>query len=234
MVALLATTLLVGAAVQGLVGLGVGMVSAPVVTLLEPSLVPGMLLFMGLATPLVTLLHEHHDIDWRGLSWSLPMRIPGTLIGLFLVATVSERSLGLTVAIVVLLGVLLTVRSVELPINRITLVSAGVISGVTATATSIGGPPIAVLYQHQRPSRIRSTLAIYFAGGAVFSLVGLAAAGQLSVADVGIAALMLPSLVVGVLIARALRGRMPAGSIRAGVLIVCAASAVLLLVRSVS
>ncbi|HEU4566409.1 MAG TPA: sulfite exporter TauE/SafE family protein [Marmoricola sp.] len=232
--ALLATTLLVGAAVQGLVGLGVGMVSAPVVTLLEPSLVPGMLLFMGLATPLVTLLHEHHDIDWRGLSWSLPMRIPGTLIGLFLVATVSERSLGLTVAIVVLLGVLLTVRSVELPINRITLVSAGVISGVTATATSIGGPPIAVLYQHQRPSRIRSTLAIYFAGGAVFSLVGLAAAGQLSVADVGIAALMLPSLVVGVLIARALRGRMPAGSIRAGVLIVCAASAVLLLVRSVS
>jgi uncharacterized membrane protein YfcA len=153
---------------------------------------------------------------------------------LFLVATVSERSLGLTVAIVVLLGVLLTVRSVELPINRITLVSAGVISGVTATATSIGGPPIAVLYQHQRPSRIRSTLAIYFAGGAVFSLVGLAAAGQLSVADVGIAALMLPSLVVGVLIARALRGRMPAGSIRAGVLIVCAASAVLLLVRSVS
>jgi uncharacterized membrane protein YfcA len=233
-VALLATTLLVGAAVQGLVGLGVGMVSAPVVTLLEPSLMPGMLLFMGLATPLVTLLHEHHDIDWRGLSWSLPMRIPGTLIGLFLVATVSERSLGLTVAIVVLLGVLLTVRSVELPINRITLVSAGVISGVTATATSIGGPPIAVLYQHQRPSRIRSTLAIYFAGGAVFSLVGLAAAGQLSVADVGIAALMLPSLVVGVLIARALRGRMPAGSIRAGVLIVCAASAVLLLVRSVS
>lgn len=233
MVVLLATTLVVGAAVQGLVGLGVGMVSAPVVTLIEPSLMPGMLLFMGLATPAVTLVHEHHDIDWRGLAWSLPMRIPGTLVGLFLVATVSERSLGLTVAIVVLLGVLLTIRAVEVPISRLTLVTAGIISGITATTTSIGGPPIAVLYQHQRPARIRSTLAIYFGGGAVFSLVGLALAGEMTVAEVGIAALMLPALVVGVLIARVLRGRLPSDSIRGGVLLVCIASAALLLVRSV-
>ena len=233
MVGLLAATLVVGATVQGLVGLGVGMVSAPVVTLLEPRLMPGMLLFMGLATPIVTLVHEHHDIHWRGLAWSLPMRIPGTLLGLLLVATVSERSLGLTVAVVVLLSVLVTIRSVRLPINPLTLATAGVISGVTATATSIGGPPIAVLYQHEHPSRIRSTLAIYFSAGAVFSLVGLAATGQLTVAEVGIALLMLPALVVGVFIARVLRGRLPADSIRGGVLLVCAASALLLLARSV-
>jgi uncharacterized protein len=231
-VAVLAATLVVGAAVQGLVGLGVGMVSAPVVTLVEPRLMPGMLLFIGLATPLVTLVHEHHDIDWRGLAWSLPMRIPGTLVGLFLVETVSERSLGLTVAIVVLLSVLLTIRAAELPINRLTLVIAGIISGITATTTSIGGPPIAVLYQHQHPSRIRSTLAIYFAAGAVFSLVGLLSTGHLAPADAGVAALMLPALVVGVLVARVLRGRMPAGAVRAGVLLVCAGSATLLLLRS--
>ena len=132
MVALLATTLLVGAAVQGLVGLGVNMVSAPVVALLAPQLVPGMLLFMGIATPLVMLVRDHHDIDWRGLAWSLPMRIPGTLVGLFLVATVSERSLGLTVAVVVLLGVLFTARSVELPLNRVTLSTAGMASCCSA------------------------------------------------------------------------------------------------------
>ncbi|HET8604992.1 MAG TPA: sulfite exporter TauE/SafE family protein [Marmoricola sp.] len=232
--ALLATTLVVGATVQGLVGLGVGMVSAPVVTLLEPSLMPGMLLFMGLATPLVTLVHEHHDIDWRGLAWALPMRIPGTLLGLLLVATVSERSLGLTVAVVVLLSVLVTVRAVRLPVNRVTLSTAGVVSGVTATTTSIGGPPIAVLYQHERPSRIRSTLAIYFSAGAVFSLVGLGVTGQLTLAELGIALLMLPALVVGVFLARVLRGRLPSESIRGGVLLVCAASAALLLVRSLA
>ncbi len=234
MVALLATTLLVGAAVQGLVGLGVNMVSAPVVALLAPQLVPGMLLFMGIATPLVMLVRDHHDIDWRGLAWSLPMRIPGTLVGLFLVATVSERSLGLTVAVVVLLGVLFTARSVELPLNRVTLSTAGIVSGITATATSIGGPPIAVLYQHRPAAEIRSTLAVYFVGGAVFSLTGLGASGQLTAADVGIAALMLPALVLGVFLARLLRGRLPSESIRGGVLLVCAASALLLLVRSLA
>lgn len=234
MVALLATTLVVGATVQGLIGLGVGMVSAPVVTLLEPSLMPGMLLCMGLATPLVTLLHEHHDIDWRGLSWALPMRVLGTGAGLFLVATVSERSLGLGVAIMVLLGVLVTLRSVRLPVNRLTLSVVGVVSGVTGTTTSISGPPIAVLYQHHAASRIRCTLAVYFAVGASLSLIGLAATGQLTVAEVGIAALLLPALVVGVLLARVLRGHLPSESIRGGVLVVCAASALLLLVRSVA
>ena len=53
---MLAATLVVGAAVQGLVGLGVGLVSAPVVTLLEPDLMPGMLLFMGFFTPAFTLV----------------------------------------------------------------------------------------------------------------------------------------------------------------------------------
>ena len=47
---MLAATLVVGAGVQGLVGLGVGMVSAPVVTLLAPDLMPGMLLVMGFYT----------------------------------------------------------------------------------------------------------------------------------------------------------------------------------------
>ena len=234
MVVLLATTLVVGAAVQGLVGLGVGMVSAPVVTLLEPSLMPGMLLVMSLATPLVTLVHEHHDIDWRGLAWSLPMRVPGTAIGLLLVASVSRSSLGLAVAIMVLLGVLVTIRSVHLPVNRLSLSVVGVLSGVTGTTTSISGPPIAVLYQHQAASRIRCTLAVYFAVGAVLSLVGLAATGQLTVAEVGIGALLLPALVVGVLVARVLRGRLPSDSIRGGVLAVCIASALLLLVRSVA
>ena len=55
MVAVLAATLVVGAAVQGLVGLGLGLVAAPVVTLLEPSLMPDLLLWLALLLPLVTL-----------------------------------------------------------------------------------------------------------------------------------------------------------------------------------
>ena len=232
MVAVLAATLVVGAAVQGLVGLGVGLVSAPVVTLLEPDLMPGLLLFMGFFTPVLTLLVDRSDIDWRGLAWSLPFRVPGTVVGVWLVTVVADRALGIAVGAMVLLSVLVTWRTVRVPMNRWTLSLAGTVSGVTATTTSIGGPPIAVIYQHEPATRIRSTLAVYFAAGAVFSLVGLAIAGELTAAEVGLAALMLPALVLGLAVALVVRRRLATESIRTGVLWVCALSALALLVRS--
>lgn len=231
-VAVLAATLVVGATVQGLVGLGVGLVSAPVVTLLEPDLMPGMLLFMGFFTPALSLVADRTDIDWRGLAWSLPFRVPGTVLGVLLVTVVDDRALGVAVGAMVLLSVLVTWRTVRIPLNRLSLSVAGTISGVTATATSIGGPPIAVLYQHERAARIRNTLAVYFAAGAVFSLVGLAIAGELTSAEVGVAALMLPFVALGLALAAVARRRLPTDRIRTGVLVVCALSAVALLVRS--
>lgn len=231
--AAIAGTLLVGATVQGVVGLGVGLVSAPVVTMLEPSLMPGMMLLMGLFTPLATLAHDRHDIDWRGLAWSLPARVPGTAIGVLLIATVAERSLGILVALMVLAGVLATLVAVDVPITRVNLTFAGVMSGLSATVTSIGGPPIALLYQHQPARRVRSTLAVYFAAGAVFSLVGLGLAGHLSWPDIEVGLLMLPVLVIGVFVAGRLRRRLPGETVRVPVLVVCAASALVLLVRSI-
>jgi uncharacterized membrane protein YfcA len=231
-VAVLAATLVVGATVQGLVGLGVGLVSAPVVILLAPELMPGLLLFMGFFTPAFTLVADRSDIDWRGLGWSLPFRVPGTVLGVALVAAVSERALGLVVGVMVLLTVLVTWRTLRLPITRMNLSLAGLVSGVTGTATSIGGPPLAVLYQHERAARIRNTLAVYFAVGAVLSLIGLAIAGRITRAEIGLAGLFLPALVLGLLLASAVRRRLPTDSIRNGVLVVCAVSAVALVVRS--
>ena len=105
---------------------------------------------------------------------------------------------------------------------------------MAGTATSIGGPPLAILYQHHHPGVLRPTLAAYFAIGAALSLVGLGVAGQL---DSGVALLAAAALADP----RARRSRCPSPSavafrvrlIRAAVLVVCAASAVALLVRSV-
>jgi uncharacterized protein len=180
----------------------------------------------------VTLLREHHDIDWRGLGWSLPLRVPGTAVGVFLVAWMSTSSLGLMVGSMVLLSVLLTVRAVEVPVNRTTLATAGFVSGITGTTTSIGGPPMALLYQHRSPTQLRSTLALYFIGGAALSLAGLAMAGTLEHSTFLLAVSLVPSLFLGFGLSRLLVHRVPAPHIRSGVLVVCALSAVAVLVRS--
>lgn len=232
MAAVLAVTLVVAAGVQGLVGLGLGLVSAPVVALVAPRLMPDFLLWLALLMPMVTLVREHHDIDWRGLAWSLPSRVPGTALGVLLVAWVSEEVLGLMVGAMVLLSVLLSVRAVEVPVNVRTLSAAGFVSGITGTTTSIGGPPMALLYQHRSPSQLRSTLAIYFIAGAALSLVGLAIGGALEGSTFLLALALVPALLVGFAISRVLVRWLPPRHIRGGVLLVCGLSAVVLLVRS--
>jgi uncharacterized membrane protein YfcA len=231
-VAVLAATLVVGAAVQGLVGLGLGLVAAPVTMLLEPRLMPDLLLWLAMLMPLVTLVREHHDIDWSGLAWAAGARLPGTIAGVWLLGVFSERALGIAVGVMVLLSVLVTARAVVVPVTRASLVGAGLTSGVTGTATSIGGPPLALLLQHRPPAQIRSTLAVYFVLGAAMSLVGLGATGELEQGTFWLAMLLVPCLVLGFALSRSVHRRMPAHRIRTGVLSVCGASAVVLLVRS--
>lgn len=232
MVAVLAATLVVAAGVQGLVGLGLALVAAPVVTLLEPRLMPELMLWLGLLMPVVTLVREHHDIDWRGLGWSLPTRVLGTVLGVLLVAAVPPAGLGIAVGTMVLLSVVLTVRHLEIPVNVRTLSAAGFVSGVTGTATAIGGPPMAILYQHRPPHQIRSTLGVFFVVGAGMSLAGLGLAGELDRSAFLLALLMVPSLVLGFALSRVVGRRVPVHRIRVGVLLVSGASAVVVLVRS--
>jgi len=231
--ALVALSVAVGALVQSLVGLGVGVLAAPVITLLDPSLMPVVPLVVALLLPLVTLASEPRDrIDWRGLAWALPARVPGTWLGVLLVASLSDRALGVVVAAIVLVAVVLTATTARLPVTPVTLVGAGVASGVSGTATSISGPPLAVLYQHRSGREIRSTLAVYFIVGALLSLAWLGVTGSVTPRQVLLGLALVPFLVLGTWAGARLRARVPEHRIRPAVLAVCAASACLLLVRS--
>jgi uncharacterized membrane protein YfcA len=230
--ALVALALLLGSLVQSVVGLGIGLIAAPVITLLAPQLMPGVLISLALVLPCITLVHDHHDIDWHGLNWSLPSRVVGTTLGVWVVASFTESQLGLFIGTMVLLAVLVTWRAVTVPINRTSLSVAGFIGGVTGTATSIGGPPFALLYQHRPPTQIRTTMAVYFLIGAAISLVGLTVSGDLEQHQVAVAALLLPAVGAGALIGIPLRRVLPAHVVRPAVLGVSALSALVLVVRS--
>ncbi|MGZ5399338.1 MAG: TSUP family transporter [Nocardioides sp.] len=232
LVVVLATSLMIGAVAQGTVGLGLGLVAAPVASLLAPQLVPELMLWLAMVMAMQTVATEHRGTDWRGLTWALPTRAVGTAVGVWVVAVAPDRVIGVGVAVMVLVSVALTARTVTLPVNRITLPVAGFVSGVSGTATSIGGPPLAILYQHASPAVLRPTLAAYFAIGAALSLIGLGMAGELRT-DVALLALLLsPVLLAGFLLSVAIRRLVPARRIRVLVLGVSATSATVLLVVS--
>ncbi|MDN5854887.1 MAG: sulfite exporter TauE/SafE family protein [Actinomycetia bacterium] len=228
----LAVAVFVGATVQGVVGLGIGLVFAPVAGLIEPTLLPGVALWMALVMPVLTLFRDIDHADWRGLVWAVPARIPGTAVGVAVVVLASTRVIGVAVGTMVLIAIALSVHALDMRVSRASLLGAGFVSGVTGTATSIGGPPIALVYQHREPSQVRATLGVYFVLGAAFSLIGLTVAGDLTRHDILVALALLPFLLLGFASAMRLRGRVPVHRVRDAMLAVCAASALALVVRN--
>jgi uncharacterized membrane protein YfcA len=223
---------LLGAAVQSSVGLGLGLVAAPVVSILDPTLMPGAVLITTALLPVFTLGAEWRHIDLRGISWALAGRLAGTAAGVWVVATLAPRSLAVVVGAMVLVAVLLTLTAVRVRPTPGTLSFAGMVSGITGTATSIGGPPIALVYQHDPGPRVRSTLGAYFLVGVVVSLAALAFGGQLDSREVYAGAVLLPFVLAGFLLARPLRRFVDGHILRAALLAVVSASGVVLIVQS--
>lgn len=223
---------LVGAAVQGAIGLGLGLIGAPVLALVDPTLVPGTILLVTSVLPVLTSVRELHDVDWRGLGYALTGRVPGMLVGTWIVVTQPARTIAIVVAVVVLGAVLLSVTSWHARPTPPALLVAGVVSGVSGTATSIGGPPVAVLYQHVSGPRLRSTLGLYFLVGNVLSGSILAVAGEIGGREVLRALALMPFLLLGFVLSGPLRGHMDARRLRVGVLLVSAGGALVLLARS--
>src|SRR5438094_169231 len=91
---------------------------------------------------------------------------------------------GSAVGAMVLAVVALSIREAAVPRTGATLVTAGVISGVAGTATSISGPPVALLYQDESGPRVRATLSAYFIVGNSIALAALALSGRLPARDV--------------------------------------------------
>jgi uncharacterized membrane protein YfcA len=131
----------------------------------------------------------------------------------------------------VLLAVAMSALTASIPVNPVTATTAGFASGAMGTATSIGGPPLALLYQHHEGPVLRATLAVAFAVGTVLSLVGLAIAGAIEPWHIVLAGALLPGLLAGLALSRLLIHRLDGAWLRPAVLSFAAATAVIAIVR---
>ena len=181
-----------GAAVQGAVGFGMALVAAPLLVLIRPELVPGPLLINGLALTLLVARRERDSIDLFGVKWALVGRVPGVALGALALASVPADAMSLLVGLAVLAGVALGLARVKLSPSPRILLGAGLLSGVFGTIASIGGPPLALVYQHEPGPRLRGTLAGYFIVGALMSLAALIPIGRYGASELTWTLLLLP------------------------------------------
>ncbi|HWM39337.1 MAG TPA: TSUP family transporter, partial [Streptomyces sp.] len=103
---------------------------------------------------------------------------------------------------VVLGGIVVTAAGWAPRPRRLTLVSAGAVSGIMGTATSIGGPPMALVWQRSPGPRLRSTMSAFFLVGSAVSLVALAVSGGLDGSAMGTFAALAPAAFAGCVLSR--------------------------------
>jgi uncharacterized membrane protein YfcA len=228
----IAATVSIAACIQGTIGIGFALIVAPVLALLRPELLPVSLLFLMLPLNLFTLLREHQAIDWTGGSWITLGRALGTLAGAGVVAALSTHALNLLIGAATIAIAVVTMVAPAFSPNRSAFVTVGLLTGISETATGIGGPPLALAYQHHRPDVLRSTVAVCFLLGELLSLGVLCAMGRTTSQQMLSAALLLPFLAIGGLVSSFLRQSLNGQFLRGFVLIFAVISGSILLIRA--
>jgi uncharacterized membrane protein YfcA len=220
-----------GALLQGTIGFGLGVFAVPLLLLFRPDLVPGPVLLSSVPLTILMTHRERAAVTWGDLKWALVGRIVGISAGAAIIAAVPPDPLAITSGGFVLLAVALSATGRRVSPVPGTLVAAGVLSGVLGTTVSIGGPPMALLYQHQSGPTIRGTLAAFFLVGVSLSLVGLHFVGRFGRTEFLAALSLLPGVLVGFWLSRHTSRWLDRGYTRTGVLVVSAVTSVLVILR---
>ena len=232
LVLLLGVAVLAGGVVQSTIGFGMAVVAAPVVVLLAPDLMPAALLVPSLALPVLQLSHGARDIAWRPLGWALGARALFTPVGVAVVASFSPRAIAALVGVLILVTVALSVRTIDLRATPANAAVAGAVSGVSGTAAAIGGPFLAMVLQHERPERVRSTLAVFFVAGSLLGLGGLALGGELAGEQVAAGLVWVPFGLLGYAVSAPVRARIDPERFRRIVLAFCVFASLVVIARA--
>lgn len=225
-------TIGIGAAIQATIGLGMAVLAAPILALIDPEFLPVTTIVMVLPLSIGVARRERQHIAWRDAGIALCGRFPGVVLGSLLLASTGTGVVRLLVGISVLLAVATSVTNYRVTTSTRNLLVAGLASGFSGTTAGIGGPPIAIAYQHEKPSTTRATLAAFFGLGSIISFAGLAAVGEVHQRHLALCALLLPGVLLGLVISRPVISRLPEHRVRFALLATCSLSAVLLLAET--
>jgi uncharacterized membrane protein YfcA len=222
----------IGSTVQASIGIGLGMIASPMLLLADPDFIPAAIMLAVLPLTFTIAWVDRQHIAPRDVGFAIAGRIPGTIAGALVVASMSDRVLAVLVAGSVLLAVVASITGrLFRPTDR-ALVVAGLASGFAGTTTGVGGPPMALTYQNSDPATMRATISAFFSIGSVMSIAALWLAGEIGVRQLQLTVMILPGVALGIVTARLVKDYLRPEVVRPAVLVICTAAAVALLAET--
>ena len=171
-----------------------------------------------------------HGSDGRRLDHRGSIPRGGDRVALLAVAT--QRTLDIFIGCVVLIAVAVISSGYRVHRNPVTKFAAGVGAGTTGLVASMGGPPIALIYNDDEAATIRSTLAAVFTIGVTISTIVRFGTGNVTTQDLTTSLVLFPAVVIGYAVSVRVKDAVPRNTVRSAILVVSAVAGVLLLVRA--
>lgn len=221
----------IGGFIQTSIGFGLAIVSAPVLFYLNPHYVPAPITIAALTNCIFGSWHFRAHLSLKGLVSAAIARIPGSLAGAGLLMIASVQVLALMIAGVIALGMVISYARIRIPYNSVSLAFGGFLSGLMGTATSIGGPPMALVMQGQHADVIRGNLAAFFMFSCVTSLIILLPLGYLGWQQLILAAPLVPAAFLGAWTSSRLSQRINERWVAVGTFILCTGSVLAMLIQ---
>ncbi|MDJ0993578.1 MAG: TSUP family transporter [Dinoroseobacter sp.] len=221
-----------GTLLQRLAGQGFGMLAAPLIALVAPEVLPAALLYLGIAVGVGSVSVDPKALVLKELPPGFAGRALGAVLAAWLAARLSDpEAIAALVAVVVYLGIALSVIGVRVAITPVSLFSAGTVAGVMGTLTAVGAPPMALLYQHETQRRSTAMQNAFFCWGMLVSVAALGWAGLLTQRSLIFALALLPAVPLALWCARPLATRIVKKTIRPWALGLAGLAATMLVIR---
>lgn len=229
---LFAITLIAGA-IQRLGGQGFGTITVGFTALMAPGHAPVTVLLLGLVAAGGGLGLDFRVVNRREIAPAVAGRFVGTLPAVFLLsALIGSVALQVAVALVILLGVALSLLGLKVAKTGRSLFAAGFLSGFMATLTSVGAAPMGLIYQNEEARAARGTLNAFFLIGLIFSIAAVAFKGLILSHHLWLFAALSPAVLIGVFGSAPLARRMAGAPLKPLALSLAGGAAVLLLAKA--
>jgi uncharacterized membrane protein YfcA len=220
-------------AIQSSFGIGGALIAAPALLLINPVFVPLPVLVSNIFVSALASRREWPAVCRRDLFYMLAGRLAGTIPALILLGLISQKSFGLAFGVTLLIAVALSVIGLQVPVNRLSLFLAGSLSGLMGTTSSIGGPPMALVYRHVEAARFRATMSMQLLVGGLISVAGLLLISELKQVQLIASALLLPSVFGGYCLSKIGFKRLSREAIGLFVFTVSVLSALLVILKAI-
>ncbi len=219
--------------VQSATGLGFGLLIIPpliFVVGVKDAVVVSNVLSTSLSSLLLARIYR--SVAWRTVVVLVLAAAAGMPVGLAVLILAEPRLLQVGIALGVIVFTVLLAWGVRMPVQGESgVVTAGLISGVLRTSTSMGGPPVIILLQSRglASGAFRATITAFFVAGGVLSVALFTAGGRIDREVLGEIGVALPAVFAGLVAGSAVYRRTNEAVFRRIVLAILLVSALIAL-----